>query len=138
MEGTIYKLRLVQLGCGLLLLTIIVFAHLYPVHLSNGRQASVTIQLLIIFLALWSAVSGFTLQRRLLNRGASFRRSQKSTPLTRWRAANLFRIWSGASVGLYGLLLRLLGGPMIESDVLFGVGLMLLLLWKPSAAPSET
>jgi len=122
----------------MLLVAIVAFAHVNPIHLRGGRHASTTFQWVIVCLALWSAISGFTFQRRLLKRGASLRRPREGTLFNRWKAANLLRISSAVSVGLYGLLLHLLGGPIIWSDVLFGISLLLLLFWKPGAAPPQS
>jgi len=39
------------------------------------------------------------------------------------------------TVGLWGLLLYEFHGPLWITDVLFGLGVILLLIWRPSAGP---
>lgn len=92
---------------------------------------------LVTLAAIWSAVSGFTLQRRIVNRPARVRGSGKSTPFTRWRAGHVVRLWSAASVGLWALLLSDFAGPRWLVSVFFVFSLLLLLLWWPGPAPHE-
>jgi hypothetical protein len=130
------QLRLVQLACILFLVVCILL--LYFGVLGN-RRPSATISVMqgfVVLLALWSAVSGFTFQRRLLSvRRRTPQPSTKSTPFTRWRAGHLFRLWSAMTVGLWGLVLYEIRGPLWIDGALFAVGLILLLIWRPGATP---
>jgi hypothetical protein len=101
----------------------------------NTKPSSTLVQSIIIVAATWSAISGFTMQRKLLRKGHSAK-GTRSTPIPRWRASHLIRLWSAVSVAAWGLVLRELGGSPLLADVLFGVGTILLLVWKPGAPPS--
>jgi hypothetical protein len=127
------QLRFVQFACILFLATCILLVY---VGALGNPQPSSTIGLtqgILILLSLWSAISGFTVQRRLQHRHHGT--STKSTPFTRWRAGHLFRLWSAMAVGLWGLALYELRGPLWMDDALFGLGIVLLLIWRPGASP---
>ena len=86
--------------------------------------------------AVWTAISGFTIQRRIVNRPARSRRpSSKSTPFTRWPAGHIVRLWTAMTVGLWALLLSVFAGPPLAVNALFALGLLLLLVWTPSDVP---
>jgi hypothetical protein len=128
------QLRFVQLACILFLVICIVLVYF---GVLRNREPSPTISLMqgiVVLLALWSAISGFTLQRRLLSVRAQ-RASTKSTPFTRWRAGHIFRLWSAMAVGVWGLVLNGIRGPLWIVGVLLAVGLILLLIWRPGAIP---
>lgn len=123
------KLRFVQIVCFGIVGACVLLTKL-------GQQqtsATTTAQWVVIVCAIWCAVSGFTLQRKLTS---SRVQSQKSTPYTRWRAGHLWRLWSATSVGLWALLLHEIGGPSWVIGVLFTISMLLLLLWKPGSSPS--
>jgi hypothetical protein len=84
----------------------------------------------------WTAISGITIQRRIVNRPASSRRpSSKSTPFTRWRAGHIVRLWTAMTVGPWALLLSVFAGPPLAVNALFALGLLLLLVWTPGGVP---
>ena len=86
--------------------------------------------------AAWSAISGFTFQRRIVRRRPS--RSGKSTPFTRWRAGHIIRLWTATSLSLWAVVLSDWGGPHLVVNALFAMGLVLLLFWSPGAVPNES
>src|SRR6266852_2970338 len=97
------QLRLVQVGC-ILLVAFCIFVRHIGSHESHGAISLG--QWLVIVAAIWSAVGGFTLQRRITSAPTrSQRRSGRSTPFTRWRAGNIVRLWSATAVGLWALVL---------------------------------
>ncbi len=99
------------------------------------HSVSATLQLIIVLVAASSAESGFIVQRSLLRaRG----RSNASTPLTRWRAGQIIRLATAFSVILYALVLRILGGSSKLVGLLYVSGLVLLLILRPVALPTET
>jgi hypothetical protein len=94
---------------------------------------------LIVVLAIWSAVSGFTMQRRIVNGPTrTQRRAKTSTPVSRWRAGNLVRLASATSVGLWAFVLCEFGSPAWLVNTFFAIGLLLLLTWRPGASPAPT
>jgi hypothetical protein len=50
----------------------------------------------------------------------------------------VIRIASAASVGLWALVLKNSGGPALLVNSLFGIGLVLLLIWRPGTIPDST
>jgi hypothetical protein len=95
-------------------------------------------QLWMLVGAIWSAVVGFTFQRKL-NRTATRpqRAGPKSTPFTRWKAGHVMRIASATSVGTWGLVLYYFQGPLWVVDTVLAAALILLLAWKPDTSPDN-
>ena len=124
-------LRFVQLACIVLVLASAVISIL-------GRQLTSSAltgrHWLVLAAACYSAVSGFTMQRRIVRRKSN---SASSTPLTRWRAGHLIRLMSATTAGISGLLFFELAGPIQLVYVLLAAGLLLLLSWTPGSPPSQ-
>ena len=121
------QLRVKQILCISFLALIVLLRHLG--FLGNSpRRAMNFSQFLVIGAALWSALSYFTIQRRLTVRPQS---------LGRWMTNHLVRLGSATSVGMWALLLYYLGGPRWVVDALSVIGLILLMIWKPGASPSR-
>lgn len=59
----------------------------------------------------------------------------QSTSLTRWRAGHMVRLFSATAVGMWALLLSIFNAPLWTADLLFALGILLLLIWRPDAAP---
>jgi hypothetical protein len=131
---TARKLRAIQVGCIALVVVCIVNAH----FVTNNRKENLIAEAVFSLAAIWGAVGGFTLQRRLLSRNIAVRsRNTKTTPLSRWTAGNLARLWSACSVGVCGLALVEYGGQAIFAELLFTLSLLLLVLWKPGTVPGQ-
>jgi|CZKY01.1.fsa_nt_gi hypothetical protein len=94
------------------------------------RDAIPLVQWCIIVAAIWSAISGFTVQRRI-------NRSKKSSTLGRWRIGHVVRLSSATAVGLWGMLLFYTGGPDWLANVFLGLAMLLLLVWRPGVTPAE-
>jgi hypothetical protein len=135
METAARRLRFLQLACILMVLVCVGASRLGK---REWRGKLTPIHYVMIVGAIWSATSGFTLQRRIANRPTESRRAAAaSTPFTRWRAGNIWRIWSATMVGGWALCLSEFGGPPWLVNSFFVLGLLLLLLWRPGAAPAE-
>lgn len=126
------QLRIVQVGCVLCL----VESFRLGLKVQGTTHGSKTVQWAVIALALWCAVQGFRIQRRMIAPKVSRKRSRRSTPFTRWRAGNLVRLAFATSVGLYGLCLSEFGGVAWQVDSLLALGMVLLLIWKPGPSPN--
>ena len=130
------RLRIVQIVCILVVLACI-WVSLLGRHEWQGTFAPR--HWVVIVAAIWSAISGFTLQRRIVNRPTrSLRPSHSSTPFKRWRAGNIWRLWTAMIVGCWALLLAEFAGPPWLVNALFALGLLLLLVWMPGAVPDQT
>lgn len=133
--NAVARLRIVQVGSILMVL-----ACLWLSRLGNHewQGALAPRHWLVMVAAIWSAISGFTLQRRIVNRPVNSRRPSKSTPFTRWRAGHIFRLWTAMTVGLGAGLLSEFSGPPMMVNLLFALSLLLLLVWTPGPIPDQT
>jgi hypothetical protein len=125
-------LRLVQIGCIFLVAACIAVRYMGS---HQARNAITITQAVVILAAVWSGISGFTMQRRFQNKRTVA--SSKSTPFTRWRAGHLVRLSSAAAVGGWGLVLYDVGGPSWLVASFFAVALLLLLIWQPADNPAR-
>jgi len=123
--------RIVQLGCALVLFECFRVAPTIRV-----TQTSTLVRSIAIALAVSCAVNGFLAQHVVAGRPQTRRRFTRSTPFTRWRAGNLVRLLFATSVGLYGFILRVLGGPIWQGNCLFALAMILLSVWKPGRSPN--
>jgi hypothetical protein len=128
-------LRLGQFACLLVILTCFKVA----MGVEKSSREVTWVQWVVIAMALWAAVSGVTLQCRIVRHHDKPRRGPtRSTPFTRWRAGHLVRLSCATSVALWGLVLRENGGPMWVVNTLFGLGTVLLLVWRPGVSPEQS
>ena len=128
------QLRLVQ--CGLIVFIGVCF-FVKRIGSLETHDALSPVQWLIIVGAIWSAISGFTVQRRINRIGSrSQTQSRRSTPVSRWRTGHLVRLSTAMAVSLWGLLLHYTGGPEWLVNGFLGLAMLLLLLWRPGATPA--
>lgn len=135
-----FQLRLLQGGCLLFLVVWILLLHFGALGSLEpaGRELKLT-QFLMLVGAIWSAVVGFTSQRKLSRIATKPRRSgTKSTQFTRWKAGHVMRLASATSVGTYGIALYYFHSPLWVVDTVLAVGLILLLAWRPGTSPSAS
>jgi hypothetical protein len=125
------RLRLIQIACIVALLECFRFSRSVR-HEWNGKLTLV--HWLLIVGAVWSGISGFTLQRRIVN---GPKRRSTSTPITRWRAGHIARLSTATAVGLYGFCLGVFAGPPLVVNALFALGVLLLLVWTPGTVPDQ-
>lgn len=128
------QLRLIQAVCFVVLGACIVLTYWHAHESAETFSTLGFVQVIIIVLALWSAASGFTMQRKLRRRTQA---SGKSTPFTRWRAGHIFRLWSATAVGMWAFLFYDFHGPLWVANALFGFATLLLLIWQPDNAPTN-
>ncbi len=135
MTSSTRPLRLIQAVCVILVIACIVVVYLT----ASGKKgpASVETQSVIVALGAWSAVGGFTFQRKLLKKRMSTQPATKSRAFTRGRAGHIARLWSAVSVVVGGLLLWELGGSHLAGNLLFALGVLLPLIWSPGMMPAE-
>ena len=130
------QLRLVQVACALFLMLCVLLIHFGHRNLDPSGNMNFK-QFLVIVAAIWSAVSGFTLQRRIANAPRqSLAKSARSTPFRRWKNGHIARLWSATSVSMWGLIMYEIRGPSWIVYSLFAVGVILLATWKPGSSPS--
>ena len=134
------QLRLLQGGCLVFLVVWILLLHFGAVGSLEpaGRELKLT-QLLMLVGAIWSAVVGFTFQRKVTRTATRPRRpGTKSTPFTRWKAGHVMRLATATSVGTWGMALYYFRGPFWVVDTVLAVALILLVAWKPGTSPNAS
>jgi hypothetical protein len=140
MEKPEFQLRLLQGGCLLFLVAWILLLHFGALGSLEpaGRELKLT-QLLMLVGAIWSAVVGFTFQRKLTRIARRPRRSgNKSTPFTRWKAGHIARLATATSVGTWGMALYYFCAPLWVVDTVSAIALILLAAWIPGSSPNAS
>src|SRR5580658_380846 len=129
------RLRIFQFACVVCVLACLWVSRLVR-HEWQGTLT--TRHWVVIAGAIWTAISGFTLQRRIANRQVRPRKqASTSTPFTRWRAGHIARLWMAATIGFWALLLSEFAGPPWLANAFFALALLLLLVWTPGAVPDQ-
>lgn len=130
------QLRFFQLICIAFAVLLMWIAIDLPIrHPARGQG---TVEWLIEFCAIYSAVMGFVVQRRMADDESQPKPSaRQSTPLKRWMKGHVIRLSSAASVCVFALVLQLMGGMAWEVFALFGLGMVLLLMWAPGESPAR-
>jgi hypothetical protein len=102
-----------------------------------AQAVSRPVQWAIALCAIGSALMGFLVQKYGFGAQSPSRPApQGSTARSRWFAGHILRFATAESVALFGLVLRVLGGPSTEVYVLFCAALLLLLIWQPGKIPA--
>lgn len=129
------QLRLLQIVCVVFVASCFIFTRTLFRQAEPDRSFE---QGLFVLLALWSVYSGFRLQRMFsrVRTSAHLPPDNRSTPIRRWQAGHLMRIASATSVGLWGMILHFVGSPPWLVGAMFGLGLVLLLIWSPGSNPA--
>ena len=128
-------LRIYQIVGIIFVLFLFLLARILPAN--SGVTTMTPFKYVIVFLALYCAVSGFTLSRRFLRVRVNPKAATKSTPINRWMAGHVIRLAFAIAVSLYGFLLHFVGVPEWLATLLIALGLILLLIWRPGDAPVE-
>jgi len=124
-------LRMVQVACILLAL-----ACGWLIHVTKGRSHDATpMHWFFVLAAIYCAVSGFTVQHKLIKRPAPVGKANAATLWSRWGAGNLMRLLMATSVSLWGAVLSAYRGPTWMAFTFFALGLVLLLIWTPGRTP---
>jgi hypothetical protein len=131
MSKAIAQLRKIQAAC---IVAVVACGALAYFGTNRTRHAGFAVELCISIAAVWAAAGGFTVQRKLAS--TSRPTTAKSTPFTRWRAGNIIRLWTAASVGIWALVLAEFGPLPVLSGVFFAAALLLLVFWTPGIAPA--
>ncbi|MFZ1083944.1 MAG: hypothetical protein WAN35_03130 [Terracidiphilus sp.] len=117
-----------------------VLLFLYVLHVMHPALHSVNPAMEWSFLlcAIGSALSGFILQRVVMNapnRPGSA--TQSSTPRGQWFTGHVIRFATAESIALLGFVLRMMGSSSILVPLLFAMSLLLLLFWQPGPVPTQ-
>jgi hypothetical protein len=124
------QLRIFQGVCLFLALVVLLCLPLQSVQ-TGTRQFSVGNVLLAIF-AVYMAWMGFFVQR-LFNRLG--KHGRRVTPTKAWMWGHVTRLAIALSVCMYAVLLHIDGAASWLVYCIFGLGVILLLIWRPGIAP---
>ena len=85
-------------------------------------------------LALWTALGGFRVRRRVIFRSSQALAKDSSNPkaLRQWEVGHVIGLAMAEGVVQWGLVVRMvLGGALWQASLFYAAGLLLLLLWTP-------
>lgn len=131
-------LRVMQIVFVAYILLLFWILHLLPA--APGPHSMSPLAWTIVCIALLSGVFGFVLQSWILRvpiRPAPThpQSASKNSPLRRWFAGHVIRMSFSLAVSLYGVILHSTGAPDSAVFSLAGLGLILILFWKPGEIP---
>ncbi|MGA3107035.1 MAG: hypothetical protein ABSD53_21325 [Terriglobales bacterium] len=133
MKSRLRTLRLLQAA---FIAVIPIVACITEILFDRGNSEWTWRHSLAVGLALWSALAGFRLRRRLLHRSESPLADDPSNPkaLRQWQAGQIIGMAFAESIVWWGLTLRMVfGGTFWQAALFYATGLFLLLLWTPRA-----
>ena len=129
------KLRIAQIV--LIVFVLFLFRFIQVVPAASGQSGMTPYKWMILIAAFYCAVAGFFVKKRMLGVPRNPRIAARSTPAKRWMVANVVLLGYAVSVSLWGLVFHFQGGPDSLADTLIGLGLVLLLFWRPGAIPEQ-
>ncbi len=129
------KLRIAQIIFIVFVLSLFRFVQVLPAAL--GGEGMTPAKWTILVASLYCAAAGLFMKKRLLHPPKNRRAAARSTPAKRWMAANVVQLAYAVSVGLWGLVFHFEGGPDSVANSLIGLGLILLLVWRPGILPEH-
>jgi F0F1-type ATP synthase membrane subunit c/vacuolar-type H+-ATPase subunit K len=141
MKAKLRKLRLIQLA---LIAVIPIFGWVAEIGRGRGSSDWTLGDWLVTGVALWAALGGFRLRRRMIGRSeeALAKDASNTKALKQWEAGHVIGLAMAGSVVLWGLVVRMvLGGALWQASLFYAAGLLLLLLWTPRtpiATPAST
>lgn len=130
-----FQIRVVQFLMVLSALSLIPFSRTVP-HATHRVSAS--FQWSIALVAIAGVLLGFIVQRVMQRARKPHARTLNSTPLNRWMMGHISRLATAYSVTLFAFVLLVSGSSSTLVGVLYIGGLLLLLIWRPGVAPTQT
>jgi formate hydrogenlyase subunit 3/multisubunit Na+/H+ antiporter MnhD subunit len=129
------KIRVFQIIC--IAFALFCFFIIHDLPAVSNSSAMTALQWIAIFGALYSAVMGFNMQKRILRVPRNQRTTVKSTPVSRWMAVNVLRLGFAISVCCWAMVLHFNGGPEWLASSMNGLGVLLLLVLRPGQVPAS-
>lgn len=136
MNPAIIKVRTMQIA---FIVSVLMFAHVIHKLPPVPQSVDTVVQWAIVCCAVFSALSGFFVQR-VLRRVPNMPHSmiQDSDLLRPWFFGHVIRFATAESVALFGFALCMIGGPSNLVTAMFAGSLLLLILWQPGEVPAAT
>lgn len=140
-KSKLRKLRLIQVA---LIALIPIFRWVAEIGRDSGRSDWSSRHWLVTSLAVWGALGGSRLRRRMIHRSEEALAKDAYNPkaLKQWEAGNVVALAVAEGVVAWGLVVRMvLGGALWQASLFYAAGLLLLVLWTPRtpiATPAST
>jgi hypothetical protein len=131
MKSELTKLRLIQWA---LIAVIPILGWVAELGRGPGSNDWTLRHWVVTGLALWTALGGFRVRRRVLRRSLQSleKDSSNSKTLKQWEAGHIIGLAMAEGVVQWGLVVRMvLGGALWQASLFYAAGLFLLLLWTP-------
>ena len=131
MKSKLGKIRLIQTAY---IVAIPLFAWIAESVRGRGSNDWTLWHWLMTSLALYAALAGFFLRRKLMRRSEEALSKDATNPkaLKQWQAAHLIGFASAEAIVIWGVVVRMvLGGALWQASLFYVAGLFLLLLWTP-------
>jgi hypothetical protein len=129
-DSSFKKLRLLY-ACLLITIPLYVYAgeYLAPARPGDNRIISLSLVPLAVFNT-WYVLSSC---RRAVAKASDFMRSHDDDPfaMRRWFSANVVSLTSSEPLALYGWILRVFGGTLLQAVPFYACALLLLLISTP-------
>lgn len=109
------------------------FCFLFVVHKMNLplRDVSAWVFVVLCVLAASTIVVGFAMRRRFFKLATEALPHDPRKASQFWRSANFISFSCAINPTIYGVVLKILGSGWLVPEILFGLGLGFLLLWRP-------
>lgn len=128
-------MRIVKLAflCSFLMFIFVVI----KVPAQSHQSANPAFESIITILALACSVVGYFGKQIFgsLTKRASTNKTTKSNPLSLWMAGNVFSLACIEACVLFGVVLHFVGARVRLVELLFSVGIIVLLIWSPGIPP---
>ena len=131
MKSKLGKLRLIQ---SVYIVAIPLFGWVAESVRGRGSSDWTLWHWVMTGLALYAALGGFFLRRKLMRRSEEALAKDASNPkaLKQWQAGHLIGFASAEAIVIWGVVVRMvLGGALWQASLFYAAGLFLLLLWTP-------
>ncbi len=131
MRSKLGKLRLIQ---SAYILAIPLFVWISESVCGRGSNDWKLWHWVMAGLALYAALGGFSLRRKLMRRSEEALAKDASNPkaLRQWQAGHFIGFAFAEAIVLYGIVVRMvIGGALWQASLFYAAGLFLLLLWTP-------
>jgi hypothetical protein len=130
MKAKLTKIRLIQWA---LIAVTPIFGWVAEIGRDPGSNDWTLRHWVVTGLALWTALGGFRLPRRVLRRSLQSLEKDSSNPkVKQWEAGHIIGLAMAEGRFQWGLVVRMvLGGALWQASLFYAAGLLLLLLWTP-------
>jgi hypothetical protein len=106
---------------------IFVISKINPLH----RSVSPWVVVPFVVGSVYSVLVGFTMRKKFFRQSAEAISGDLRKALRKWKVAHFIGFACAMSLALYGVALKILGSDWVVAGIFLGLGLALLLFWRP-------